>query len=221
MPMQAFTRNYEDNSTEAGFQFTFYCDICNDGYKTKFIESTTYKKGGLLRGLTGAVSIGASLVGAHRVANSLERGADILSERFEGMSPDWQREHDRAFELAQNEAKGHFHRCHKCHQWVCEADWNDEEGLCTECAPRAAVAMTSARANRLVEEIEEKAAASNYLKEEVTRKQTFCPECGKPVGETKFCTNCGANLALDACPKCGVSNQPGTRFCGGCGTRLE
>ena len=23
----AFTRNYEDNSTEAGHQFTFYCDM--------------------------------------------------------------------------------------------------------------------------------------------------------------------------------------------------
>ena len=27
--LKSFTRNYEDNSTEAGFQFTFYCDICN------------------------------------------------------------------------------------------------------------------------------------------------------------------------------------------------
>lgn len=42
--MTAFTRNYEDNSTEAGFQFTFYCDVCNDGYKTSFVESETYKK---------------------------------------------------------------------------------------------------------------------------------------------------------------------------------
>lgn len=40
---KSFTRNYQDNSTEAGFQFTFYCDICNDGYKSSFIESETYK----------------------------------------------------------------------------------------------------------------------------------------------------------------------------------
>ena len=33
MALQSFTRNYEDNSTEAGFQFTFYCDICQDGFK--------------------------------------------------------------------------------------------------------------------------------------------------------------------------------------------
>jgi hypothetical protein len=42
--LQSFTRNYEDNSTDAGFQFTFYCDTCNDGYKSSFVESETYKK---------------------------------------------------------------------------------------------------------------------------------------------------------------------------------
>ncbi|MGI6448707.1 MAG: hypothetical protein ACOX3R_00005, partial [Desulfitobacteriia bacterium] len=49
MVLQPFTDNYEDNSTEAGFQFTFYCDLCQEGYKTKFIESTTYKKGRFFR----------------------------------------------------------------------------------------------------------------------------------------------------------------------------
>lgn len=39
--LQSFTRNYEDNSTDAGFQFTFYCDICEDGYKSEFVESQT------------------------------------------------------------------------------------------------------------------------------------------------------------------------------------
>lgn len=51
--LKSFTRNYQDNSTEAGFQFTFYCDICNDGYKSSFIESETYKKRkGLARAVT-------------------------------------------------------------------------------------------------------------------------------------------------------------------------
>ena len=31
MELKSFTRNYEDNSSDAGFQFTFYCDICNNG----------------------------------------------------------------------------------------------------------------------------------------------------------------------------------------------
>jgi hypothetical protein len=109
MPLQPFTRNYEDNSTEAGFQFTFMCDICNDGYKTNFVASKTYKKRGLWRGLGQVASIGSDLVG--RGGYSIQRGADAMSERFQGMTPEWHKEHEQAFELAQNEAKGHFHRC--------------------------------------------------------------------------------------------------------------
>lgn len=63
MPFIPFTRNYADNSTEAGFQFTFFCDIFQDGYKTCFIESKTYKKAGLLRGLGRAASIASSMAG--------------------------------------------------------------------------------------------------------------------------------------------------------------
>jgi len=96
MPLQAFTRNYEDNSTEAGFQFTFYCDLCSDGYKTKFIESQSNKKAGFLRGLGRAVSIGTDLVGIGNIGGHVESGTDILSERFHGMSPEWQREHEAA-----------------------------------------------------------------------------------------------------------------------------
>ena len=57
--LKAFTRNYEDNSTEAGFQFTFYCDLCQDGFKSSFMESESYKKGSLLLSISG----GARVVG--------------------------------------------------------------------------------------------------------------------------------------------------------------
>lgn len=61
--LNAFTRNYADNSTEAGFQFTFYCDICNDGFKSSFVESDTYKKGQLFRGIgRGASALGGMYV---------------------------------------------------------------------------------------------------------------------------------------------------------------
>ena len=46
MPLQPFTENFADNSTEAGFQFTFFCDLCQEGYKTTFIESKTYRMHG-------------------------------------------------------------------------------------------------------------------------------------------------------------------------------
>lgn len=106
--LNAFTRNYEDNSTEAGFQFTFFCDLCQDGFKTTFIESETYKKSSLLRGIRG--------------------GARVVGNRH--------KEHDKAFELAQIEARQNYNRCHNCRQWVCDTDFNEEEGLCVECAPR-------------------------------------------------------------------------------------
>ena len=44
MEFQSFTKNYEDMCTEAGFQFVFKCDLCGDGYKTKFVESKSYGK---------------------------------------------------------------------------------------------------------------------------------------------------------------------------------
>jgi uncharacterized repeat protein (TIGR02543 family) len=128
--LQAFTRNYEDNSTEAGFQFTFYCDLCHDGYRSSFIESETYKKGSFFKNVSSGARVVGGLFGG-RLGNAVWQagyGGNVLSERFNGMSPEWQKEHEKAFERAQNEAQRHFHRCHKCRQWVCDADFNEDEG---------------------------------------------------------------------------------------------
>lgn len=220
MPLQPFTDNFADNSTEAGFQFTFFCDLCQEGYKTKFIESKTYKKAGLLSGLGKAISLGATILGQSGIGSTIERGSDILSERFEGMSPEWHKEHEGAFELAQNEAKGHFKRCPKCKRWICENDWNEQEGLCVDDAPREAVEVAAARAEKMVEDIKEKAKGTQIFTGEIESKQTLCPQCGKPAGEGKFCNNCGASLSFVKCSKCGTKSPTGTRFCGECGTRL-
>jgi hypothetical protein len=221
LALKTFTSNYEDNSTDAGFQFTFCCDICQDGYKTEFIESKTYRKGGLLKGLSRGVSIGASLLGAHNIGYNIERGADIFSEHFEGMSPEWHREHEAAFEIAQNEARQHFHRCPRCKKWVCEDDWNEQEGLCVECTPRMNVEVAAFKAQKMMEDIEEAASNTKVFSGKIETKQTICPECGKPAGEGKFCINCGESLQLIKCPNCGAKLQAGTRFCGECGTKMK
>lgn len=220
--LQAFTRNYEDNSTEAGFQFTFYCDVCQDGYRSSFVESETYKKGQGLRGLArGAGALGSLLGGGlGRLGYSLERGGDILSERFEGMSPEWQKEHEKAFERAQNEAKSHFHRCHGCRQWACDACYNEDEMLCTECAPRQEVAVAKARAEAMRRNIDEAAETATVWSGKLESKTVVCPACGKPAGSGKFCNNCGASLALHACPSCGAKNAQGVRFCNQCGASM-
>ena len=251
--LKAFTRNYQDNSTEAGFQFTFYCDNCQDGYKSSFIESETYKKGKGIRGLAHGASIIGELIGGgiSRLGYAAERGSSVLSERFEGMSPEWQKEHEKAFEWGQNEAHQHFHRCHSCHKYVCDACHNEDEGLCVSCAPRQEVYVAKARADAMRRNIETAGSSATVWQGKIESKTTVCPSCGKPAGTGKFCNNCGASMDMRECLQCGAKNAltvrfcnncgaslaqpaasgkcrgcgeenpPGTKFCGGCGTKLQ
>ena len=221
--LTSFTRNYEDNSTEAGFQFTFYCDICNDGFRSSFIESETHKKGNLFNGIgRGASALGSLLGGkAGRLGYGADRAVDILSQRFEGRSPEWQKEHERAFEIAKNEATRHFHRCPSCNQYVCDHCWNEDEGLCTECAPRQEIYVAKARAEAMKRNIDEKGATATVWDGEIESKTTICPACGKPAGTGKFCNNCGASMALKVCPSCGAQNAQTVKFCNNCGTNLN
>jgi len=218
--MIGFTDNFADNSTDAGFQFTFFCDICKEGYKTRFVESKSYKKGQLFKGFGKMASAAAQLTGQYNVGYGIGRGTDAITERFQGMSPEWHKEHEKVFEEAQNEARGHFQRCPRCTKWVCENCWNEQAGLCVNDAPRESIEVAAARAEKMVADIKGKAATTQVFTGEIESKQTICPQCGKPAGEGKFCVNCGAPLALRKCPTCGAQNSAETRFCGECGTKL-
>ncbi len=220
MNLQPFTSNFADNSTEAGFQFTFYCDLCREGFKTSFIESKSHKKGRLFKNIGGIVGAASQMAGKHNLSHGLRRGTDVIRERFTGMSAEWHKEHEAAFGLAQNEAKQQFHRCPKCRKWVCGNDWNEQEGLCVNDAPRQNVEVAAARAGKMVEDIQQKASGTQVFTGAIESKTTICPQCGKPAGEGKFCSNCGANLSMAECEKCGTKSPSGTRFCGECGTRM-
>jgi hypothetical protein len=220
-----FTSNMEDNSTDAGFQFTFFCDICHEGYKSRFIESSTYKKKGLFRGIGRVAGAAGSIAGGyvhggHDIGYAAQTGGDVLGDKFEGQPPEWHREHERAFEIATNEAKGHFKRCPRCHKFLCDNDWNEEAGLCIEDAPREAVEVAAARADKMKQDIQEKAQQTQVFTGEIEQKQTLCPKCGKSAGGSRFCNNCGAPLGMMECKDCGAKNPPGTRFCGECGGKL-
>ena len=220
--LQAFTRNYHDNSTDAGFQFTFYCDNCNDGYKTSFIESTTYKKKGLMRGIGQGASILGSLAGG-RVGNlgyTAASASNVLSQSFAGKSPEWHKEHEKAFVRAQNEAKNHFHRCPNCNKYVCDQCHNEDEGLCVKCAPRQNIYVAQSRASAMKRNIDEAGQKATVWQGQIESKTTVCPACGKHAGNGRFCNNCGASMELKTCQNCGTKNQNTVRFCSNCGSSL-
>ena len=45
--MIKFTANYDDLSTDRGYQFKFHCDKCGNGYMSRFQPSLTGTAGGV------------------------------------------------------------------------------------------------------------------------------------------------------------------------------
>ncbi|OGF49991.1 MAG: hypothetical protein A2231_03515 [Candidatus Firestonebacteria bacterium RIFOXYA2_FULL_40_8] len=221
MALKGYTDNFADNSTEAGFQFTFFCDKCKEGYKTDFTPSKNFKKKSFFQNLGKIAGAAAQIAGKYNLGYGAERATDAISGSFQGMNPAWHKEHEAAFDKAQNEAKGHFHRCPKCKEWVCENDWNEQEGLCVDDAPRENVEVAAAKAKKKVKDIQDAAENTKVFTGKIESKQTTCPDCGKPAGEGKFCNNCGAKLEMAKCPKCGAKNAAGMRFCGECGEKMK
>lgn len=222
--MQAFTRNYDDNSTDAGFQFTFYCDNCGNGYKSSFVESSVGRKKKGVDGIARGAGLLGSLIGnkASDLGWAAERAGGFLSDRMDDRSPEWRREYDQAFADAQEEVKaqGHFARCHSCQQWVCHDCYNEDEGMCVECAPREDIYVAQARNRAMRRNIDEAVDTETVWSGKLEAKTTVCPECGKPAGTGKFCNNCGASLARNECPRCGATMAPGIKFCNNCGSPM-
>jgi len=235
MALINFVANYDDLSTDRGYQFKFYCDKCSNGYMSRFIPSITGTAGGLLRAAGGI--FGGILGGAGNVAYEIQRAVGGKA-------------HDDALNTAVQEAKGHFRQCTRCGKWVCpEVCWNAKRSLCEECAPDLDQELAAAQAQATKQQLFEKALATDYtagidMKREAggacpkcgARVQAgkFCPECGTAVAPkttcatcgaeadkaSRFCPQCGAPLgAPGACRQCGATLAPGAKFCPECGRR--
>ncbi len=208
-----FVSNYNDHSTDTGFQFEFSCDRCGTGYRTKFQPSAA---GTVSNVLDGASSLFGGIFG--QAAN--------IGERVR--SAGWQQARDRAFSIAIQEIRPSFIQCPRCQSWVCRAKcWNTKKGLCKNCAPDMGVEMSAAQASRSVEEVWAHAAMSEEDKQlaEGNWRETIrasCPECEAPLAtNAKFCPNCGAALKKAThCSECGAKLQPGAKFCAECGTKV-
>ena len=220
--LHSFTRNYNDLSTEAGFQFEFTCDCCGNGFKSSFIQSTTYNKRKKADGFGRMASSLGSLIGGagHNIGWAINRGSDALSNNLDERSPEWRREQEEAFNAAQKEVIPHFTKCPSCNKWVCHDCWNEEEGLCVSCAPREASYVAKARSRAMQRNIDEAAETATVWQGNIETRTTLCPNCGKPAGNGKFCNNCGSPLGTNRCPNCGANVALGLKFCGECGTSM-
>jgi len=209
MGLIQFTRNYEDLSTDRGYQFKFLCDKCGNGYMTQFqissigvVSDIARTAGNIFGGVFGR--IGSSTYDVQRAVGG--------------------KAHDEALRKAVEEAKGHFHQCGRCGKWVCpEVCWNQSRGLCEECAPDVQEEVAAAQAQATRDQIVEKARSTNYV-EKIDMKShaaVVCASCGAKAEGGKFCPECGLPLRVTlTCDKCGAEASSTTKFCPECGNRL-
>jgi hypothetical protein len=209
MALIEFVRNHEDLSTDHGYQFKFYCDKCGGGWVSEFQTSVTGMAGGLLRaagGLFGGV-LGRAASSEYEIRRAVGGPA-----------------HDSALKKAVEEAKGRFKKCSRCGKWVCpDTCWNDEKGLCEECAPDLREEAAAAQAQAARDQIVEKAHAVDQTGGlDVSRNVSVrCAQCNAQIQGGKFCPECGAPVSTKSqCRKCGSEAKAGAKFCPECGEKM-
>ena len=208
-----FTNNYNDLSTDRGFQFEFLCSRCGVGIRSKF-------KSFAIGNVSSALNTASNIFGGF-LGNIASAGEDVKSAA-------WEKAHDEAFEEAIQELKDDFIQCPRCSNWVCRKKcWNESKGLCKDCAPDLGVEMAAAQASKSVEEVwahasmaeEDKKLGKEYWREGIN---ATCPNCEKPLAKNaKFCPACGFNLKKkNECSECKAKLEPGSKFCPECGHKV-
>jgi rubrerythrin len=211
--MVFFTDNYQDRSTNDGYQFEFYCKRCGNGYSSSFQHSLTGFGGRLLR-------LGGDMIGGNigETARTLGWDAEWTRDGVRGST------RDKALAKAVEEMKPYFHQCHRCGQWACgQICWNDERGMCVTCAPKLDQEIAGMQAAAQVRQLNTKIQQQDWTGD-INYRDTataMCPSCAGESGGGKFCQHCGATLAAAEaerhCGNCGTA-LGAARFCGECGT---
>ena len=208
MALIRFTSNYQDHSSDRGYQFEFNCDKCQNGFLSPFETSALGVANGLLQA---AGSIFGGIFG------NAASGADHVKDALRGKA------RDEALQRAVEQAKAHFKHCTRCGRWVCpEACWNEKRQLCEECAPDLAEETAAAQARAQAEQILRKAQETDLVAEVDVKREAsaVCPGCGARCGAVKFCPDCGASLNPKVtCSRCGTERDAKAKFCPECGAR--
>lgn len=158
-----FTENYEDLSTDQGYQFRFYCERCDRDYTSQFQPHLADTDDLLLE------SVGSLFAEAGDNGQEVQPGAG-------------EPEHDSALQTAATEVREHFHQCPVCGEWVCERCWNDAMMMCEKCAPTNGT-VDEEQAQEAQEPADEPAmVVCEHCGEEVPQG-TFCSNCGWPLND--------------------------------------
>ncbi|MCU0355490.1 MAG: zinc ribbon domain-containing protein [Cytophagales bacterium] len=215
--MIQFVRNYDDLSTDKGFQFKFHCDKCGNGYMSRFQPNALGIAGSLL-------SAAGSLFGGF--LNQAGNATYQMQRAVGGKA------HDEALEKAVQEGKQHFKQCTRCGKWVCpDVCWNHSAGLCEACAPDEREELAAQQSLATSEQIYQKTREQDYTQHIDFKQRTSvlaCAKCNTQMTPAdKFCPSCGAPNAQAQteakgkfCPECGATTQPGQKFCTDCGNKL-
>ena len=208
MPTVEFTGNYEDLSTDRGYQFKFYCEKCGNGYMSTFQSSK-------LGMAASAVQVAGNLFGG--IFGRAAQTADSLQSMVAGP------QHDRALNEATEEIRPLFKQCTRCGNWICEPIcFNKKAQLCEGCAPDLDEEIAAAQAEAAREQIHEKARTVDWTKQRDVRNVAgaVCKSCGAKTQGGKFCPECGEPVnAKRACQECGHEAEGSPKFCPECGQR--
>lgn len=201
-----FSDNYNDLSTDTGFQFEFYCEGCRDAWRSPFDRYAT----GTAESILGAADgLFGGFFGSARNALSQVRSAG------------WSKARDEALRKAVEQARDHFHRCARCANHYCTGCWNEDEGVCTVCVPRLDAELSVIRRQARLDRAREEAyAQATVSREDLADRAVSCRDCGAPVGHGKFCPECGTPVSLTrTCGSCSAEVPTSSKFCPECGAK--
>ncbi|MCC7366646.1 MAG: zinc ribbon domain-containing protein [Dehalococcoidia bacterium] len=206
-----FTGNYQDLSTENGFQFKFICERCQNGYMSSYQQNRLGLASGLMRS---ASNFTGGMFG---------RGADSAYDIQQAIGG---KQHDGALKRAVEEIRPLFKQCRHCGDWRCEqVCWNTSANMCKDCAPIAEEVETRVRAQFVETQVQNDTFLEENVRMSAKGKEVNanCTSCGAETLGKKFCPECGTRTATAVaafCGECGAKSTPGSKFCAECGAKL-